>query len=160
VARNTRNLPWLVERACAWPGTSGLFFPFILASFYRRRQWQLIPKFSAQELLAISQNRLIFPPLLHRHSRSLPRSRRFALTPTTFSMHKGPSLAPVSQVSVRDIAPFTHFFFVFLSFSCLNLSGSLCAQPPPEGIVLSKDIDISRVGCPSQTLHNEGTLAI
>jgi TolA-binding protein len=41
-----------------------------------------------------------------------------------------------------------------------DVSGPLCAQTPPEGIVLSKDVDISRVGCPSQTLCNEGTLAV
>jgi hypothetical protein len=41
-----------------------------------------------------------------------------------------------------------------------HLSGPLCAQTPPEGIVLSKDAGISRVGCPSQTLHNEGALAV
>jgi hypothetical protein len=37
-----------------------------------------------------------------------------------------------------------------------TISGPLCAQTPPEGIVLSKDISISQVGCPSQTLRNEG----
>ena len=41
-----------------------------------------------------------------------------------------------------------------------TLSGPLCAQTPPEGIVLSKDVKISQVGCPGQTLRNEGTLAI
>ena len=41
-----------------------------------------------------------------------------------------------------------------------GMSGPLCAQMPPEGIVLSEDVGISRVGCPSQTLHNEGTLAV
>jgi hypothetical protein len=40
------------------------------------------------------------------------------------------------------------------------LSGPLCAQTPPEGIVLSEDVNISRVGCPGQTLRNEGTLAL
>jgi hypothetical protein len=34
------------------------------------------------------------------------------------------------------------------------------AQTPPEGIVLSEDVDVSQVGCPSQTLRNEGTLAV
>jgi hypothetical protein len=40
------------------------------------------------------------------------------------------------------------------------VSGPLCAQTPPEMIVLSVDDEVSRVGCPSQTLRNEGTLAI
>jgi hypothetical protein len=40
------------------------------------------------------------------------------------------------------------------------LSGPLCAQTPPEGIILSVDVDISQVGCPSQSLCNEGALVI
>ena len=31
---------------------------------------------------------------------------------------------------------------------------------PPEGIVVSEDVNISQVGCPGQTLRNEGALAV
>ena len=41
-----------------------------------------------------------------------------------------------------------------------QVSGPLCAQMPPEGIVLSEDVNVSQVGYPSQTLRNEGTLAV
>jgi hypothetical protein len=40
---------------------------------------------------------------------------------------------------------------------CQGHSAPRCLQ---RGNILSEDIDISQVGCPSQTLHNEGTLAI
>jgi hypothetical protein len=42
----------------------------------------------------------------------------------------------------------------------LSVSGPLCTQTPSDGIVLSKDINISQVGHPSQILCNEGTQAI
>ena len=56
--------------------------------------------------------------------------------------------------------PVTHIPFVMISIDDDSLSGPLCAQTPPDGIVLSEDVGISQVGCPSQTLCNEGTLAI
>jgi hypothetical protein len=100
VARNARNPPRLVERAGRWPGTPGPFFSFILVSFYRRRRRQLIPRFSAQESLGISQNRSIFPPLLHPLSRSLPVPPALApLRPHTHHVLKARKPSPGTRIS-------------------------------------------------------------